>query len=128
MRVGMSRTDETLSLAAEQLAELGPVIGTTGDSAEKLEVANLVTVATLITHAAWLRTESRGCHFRRDHPERDEQWRVRIVQMRGTAPSLTSVGGHTMSWARSGGLPHSRGAVTTDAQTSPPDPGAPPTC
>ena len=42
-----------------------------------LELANLVTVGTLITHAAWLRTESRGCHSRLDFPERDdEHWRV----------------------------------------------------
>lgn len=39
-----------------------------------LESINLHTVATAIADAAQLRTESRGCHRRADHPETDPRW------------------------------------------------------
>jgi L-aspartate oxidase len=42
---------------------------------------NLLAVARLITRAALWRKESRGGHFRRDFPERDDaHWRVHSVQ------------------------------------------------
>ena len=57
-----------------------------------LELHNLTTVATLITHAAWLRTESRGCHSRVDFPERDDvHWRGRTVMRRGAAPHVVPI-------------------------------------
>ena len=60
----------------------------------ELELANLVTVGTLITHAAWLRTESRGCHSRIDFPERDDaDWRVRPSFRRGSAPRRKPITG-----------------------------------
>ena len=31
-------------------------------------------VSTLVASAAWLRTESRGCHRRSDFPETSPQW------------------------------------------------------
>jgi L-aspartate oxidase len=113
--VGMSRSDEGLARAAADLGLLDATVGDLGDSAAELELANLLTVGTLITHAAWLRTESRGCHFRRDYPQREEAWRMRIVQQRGQAPSHALVGGHMMLWAR---------ATTASATGSLPEPGA----
>ena len=38
------------------------------------EIANLLTVARLVTTAAALRTESRGAHFRRDFPHLSRHW------------------------------------------------------
>src|SRR5262249_21693777 len=35
-------------------------------------------LSTLIARAAWLRTESRGAHFRVDRPSTDSAWRGRI--------------------------------------------------
>ena len=102
-RVGMSRCDTGLGLAAEELGALCGLAAAAGESSAELEVANLATVGTLIAHAAWLRTESRGCHFRRDVPQRDEAWCVRIVQQRGEAPSRVAVAGHMMPWAASSG-------------------------
>jgi L-aspartate oxidase len=85
--VGMSRTDEGLAEAATVLDRLSCVVDATSANSHDLELANLTTVATLITHAAWLRTESRGCHSRIDFPQRDDShWRVRTVFRRGFAP------------------------------------------
>jgi succinate dehydrogenase/fumarate reductase flavoprotein subunit len=108
--VGMSRRHDGLALAATQLEALGAQVGVLNDSADELEVANLVTVGTLIAHSAWLRTESRGCHFRRDYPERDEAWRIRIMQRLGEAPSRAAVGGHMMTWPQQGGALDDSGA------------------
>ena len=39
------------------------------------ELTNMLTVSALLATAALLRTESRGTHFRTDHPERaDDRW------------------------------------------------------
>jgi L-aspartate oxidase len=38
------------------------------------EVANMLTVARLVTTAASIRTESRGAHFRRDIPRASKHW------------------------------------------------------
>ena len=99
--VGMSRSDEGLARAAADARRRSarptwrPAIRRPNSRSRTWS-----TVGTLIAHAAWLRTESRGCHFRRDFPERDdEHWRVRIVQQRGEAPVRIGVEGHTMRWA-----------------------------
>ena len=43
------------------------------------ETTNLHQVATALTQAAAQRTESRGGHFREDHPGPEDAWRVRLV-------------------------------------------------
>ena len=90
--VGMTRTDAGLAEAADVLAELSALVGSGSERQSDLELANLVTVATLIAHSAWLRIESRGCHSRLDFPERDDAtWRVRTVLRRGAQPALEPV-------------------------------------
>lgn len=49
------------------------------------EVQNLLTVGALITRAARWRDESRGTHYRVDHPEPDEAFRVHDVWQRGSS-------------------------------------------
>jgi L-aspartate oxidase len=91
-QVGMSRTDAGLSQAAGVFDELASLFEAESLAPWHLELENLATVATLITHAAWLRTESRGCHARLDFPERDdERWRRSTVLRRGALPRFESV-------------------------------------
>ena len=51
---------------------------------------NLLTAGFLVASAAYARTESRGAHYRLDHPERDDQhWKLRLTWQR---PSDSPVG------------------------------------
>jgi L-aspartate oxidase len=44
------------------------------------EASNLHAVATVLARVAQVRTETRGCHWREDHPDRDdEHWRGHLV-------------------------------------------------
>jgi succinate dehydrogenase/fumarate reductase flavoprotein subunit len=38
------------------------------------ELANLLGAARLVAQAAWVRTESRGAHYRSDIPWQDHHW------------------------------------------------------
>jgi L-aspartate oxidase len=57
------------------------------------ELQNMLTACGLIASAANVRTESRGAHFRLDHPERDDQrWRKHLIWQRPSeSPVLQSV-------------------------------------
>ena len=46
---------------------------------EDWETTNLITVARVLVEHARLREETRGSHWREDHPSTLEQWRVRLV-------------------------------------------------
>ncbi|WP_435742763.1 L-aspartate oxidase [Nocardioides sp. SYSU DS0663] len=70
-RVGVLRSAEGLAAAGAALADLA------GRPAELVDLAswettNLVTVATALAGAAARREETRGSHWREDHPERDD--------------------------------------------------------
>ncbi|MFP3921847.1 MAG: L-aspartate oxidase [Dichotomicrobium sp.] len=66
--VGMDRTRDGLLRALETLDEIDAGTAPGG------RLANAITTARLITVSALLRTESRGGHYRGDHPETDEAW------------------------------------------------------
>jgi L-aspartate oxidase len=51
---------------------------------QELELANLILSGRLVAEAAWLRRESRGAHFRADHPETSSAW-LRHQIFRGDA-------------------------------------------
>lgn len=96
--VGMTRTEGSLREAANVLEGLAGVLDVSLRRPEELEFQNMVTIATLITHAAWLRAESRGTHFRGDFPDRDdEHWLVHTVWRRGASPRMVPLGAGTWS-------------------------------
>lgn len=91
--VGVTRSSGSLAEAAYVLDALAALLGVSVRGAAPLELQNLVTVATLITHAAWVREESRGTHLREDFPGRDdEHWRGHLIWQRGAAPRFEPVG------------------------------------
>jgi L-aspartate oxidase len=81
---GAVRTGDGLERAAHSLAMLSPCIESASPDRDALESANMISVSLLMTHAAWLREESRGTHWRSDFPKRDDAtWRQHVVWRRG---------------------------------------------
>jgi L-aspartate oxidase len=89
---GVNRSEEGLARAGAVLDDLCGLLDATPRSPADLEIQNMVTLATLTTHAARYRTESRGAHWRDDYPARDDaHWRVHTVWRRGARPRLDAV-------------------------------------
>jgi L-aspartate oxidase len=85
---GVLRSADSLARAADRLerihAEAQEALHRDGKTAEPCvetwEVSNLCLVARVLVAAAGRRTETRGCHWREDRPERDDAlWRRHIV-------------------------------------------------
>ena len=75
--VGVRRIEQDMAEARDQLAfwasatqRLAP------NTIAAWELMNMLTVARLASFCALARTESRGAHFRHDHPAVDPAWRV----------------------------------------------------
>ena len=73
---GVVRTAGSLELARSALAIPA------GDTADVHEVRNLATNGAALVRSALARTESRGNHWRSDHPQVDDSLRVRLVHTR----------------------------------------------
>jgi L-aspartate oxidase len=82
---GVLRSAESLEAAAAELAAVEA--GTGEPCVEAWQATNLHTVATALVAGARLRAETRGCHWREDHPEPDDEWLGHVVT------SLASSGG-----------------------------------
>ncbi|MEM9516290.1 MAG: FAD-binding protein, partial [Actinomycetota bacterium] len=87
--VGVLRSDESLAAASGALGLLSRALsnddGAVPPSRRTWEGTNLLTVASAIVAAALVRTESRGCHRRTDHPEPLDEWRRHLdVQLDAT--------------------------------------------
>ncbi len=52
---------------------------------------NAILMAELIAKGAYLRTESRGGHYRVDFPQEDPTWRQRIIFQQGLPPKFTDL-------------------------------------
>ncbi|WP_369144906.1 L-aspartate oxidase [Streptomyces sp. R44] len=85
---GVLRSEASLREAAEALEALHSDAVAGGDDDSKAaepgvdswETTNLLCVARVLVAAALRREETRGCHWREDHPERDDaEWRKHLV-------------------------------------------------
>ncbi|MFD8147781.1 L-aspartate oxidase [Streptomyces sp. NPDC059708] len=84
---GVLRSAESLSEAAEALETLYTtalgeleIHGKTAEpGVDTWEATNLLCVARVLVAAAQRRAETRGCHWREDHPDRDDAWRRHLV-------------------------------------------------
>ena len=75
--VAALRTGDGLATAGHTLLDLaGRSAREPGPAA--WEATDLLTVASALTVAATMRTETRGCHWREDYPEPADQWLGRI--------------------------------------------------
>ncbi len=76
---GVLRSAASLAATAEVVGRVQDRVATADASPAAWEVRNLVDLARGLLHAASAREESRGAHTRSDHPELDEQLRLRLV-------------------------------------------------
>lgn len=83
--VGIIRNEQGLQTAQSIIKSIyNRFNDLTGFSLIKLEVANMLTVATLVIESALERKESRGAHFRSDFDKTDDQnWKRNIVKVLG---------------------------------------------
>src|SRR5690606_32799875 len=71
--VGLRRTGAGVADARERIDLWGrDLVRAALPTRQSHELANMLTVAALIARAAGERTESRGTHYRVDHPQRDD--------------------------------------------------------
>jgi L-aspartate oxidase len=85
-RVGVVRSGEGLAEAMAELERLTVDLGDPGPAA--FEVANLVQLGRAAADLAVRREESRGGHWRSDHPAPVEAWRVRQTLTRSPDGAL----------------------------------------
>ncbi len=104
---GVLRDEAGLIALSEELDRLRP--GPFAHDRADVELINSHTVAAAISAAARLRTESRGCHRRSDHPEQSEAWQ-RHLELR-----LTAAGFQQHQRHRSGGRGMTDRRAETDA-------------
>jgi L-aspartate oxidase len=69
-KVGVLREDGGLRAALDELRSIEP--GDAVPQTHSWETTNLLTIMGALALAAWMRTETRGSHWREDHPERDD--------------------------------------------------------
>jgi L-aspartate oxidase len=72
---GVVRTHDSLTEALDGLA----MPAADDATAAAAEATNLATVAAALIASAQRRNESRGAHWRADHPEQDESLRLRLI-------------------------------------------------
>ncbi|HUU89796.1 MAG TPA: L-aspartate oxidase [Phycisphaerae bacterium] len=86
--VGIVRNEEDLT-EADALIEFWQsyVLDKVFDRPSGWELQNTLTIGRLMAHAAALRTETRGVHYRSDYPERDDaRWAKHILTARDAEP------------------------------------------
>jgi L-aspartate oxidase len=84
-RVGVVRSGTGLAEATAELDRLAADLEPHGPESagpERFEVANLVQLGWAVAELAMRREESRGGHWRSDHPEPVEAWRIRQTLVR----------------------------------------------
>lgn len=73
--VGINRCGESLTRTMKKLMDIKADFGTYHPEKRYHETLNILLNARMITDSALRRLESRGCHYRSDHPKKKEELR-----------------------------------------------------
>jgi L-aspartate oxidase len=84
---GVLRSGTSLTATAGELSRLAGQRATPRNAA--WEATNLLTVASALVLSAHTRRETRGCHWREDHPVAEDEWRGHLLDGVGTDGRLT---------------------------------------
>ncbi|MBP2704285.1 L-aspartate oxidase [Microbispora sp. RL4-1S] len=118
---GVLRGDRSLAAVARALTDARWTPVAVEPCTESWEATNLLTVASALVAAAAERTETRGSHWREDHPERDdERWSLHI-DIALTSEGLVMRHEAHESGALPGELPAALRAELTEAGLDPDD-------
>jgi L-aspartate oxidase len=74
---GVLRSAGSLTATAAELSRLAGLRATPRNAA--WEATNLLTVASALVASAATRRETRGCHWREDHPVAEDEWRGHLL-------------------------------------------------
>ena len=74
---GVLRSADSLATTAKELTQLGG--GRSAPDNASWESTNLLTVASALVASAATRLETRGCHWREDHPDAVDEWRGHLL-------------------------------------------------
>jgi succinate dehydrogenase/fumarate reductase flavoprotein subunit len=102
-RAGLEQARERLEDLRERLAAVAVPGGPAANPAwqETLDLANQLTVARVIVASALAREESRGAHYRADHPEQDDaRWLRVAVARRGDDDDAVELGWQPVEFTR----------------------------
>jgi L-aspartate oxidase len=79
-KVGIIRNSSDLKKARQKISEWEFILKSELNTTDDFELANLIILAGLITNSALQREESRGAHYRKDFPDRDDiNWKKHII-------------------------------------------------
>jgi L-aspartate oxidase len=79
-KVGIIRNSSDLKKARQKIIKWKFIFKSELKTSRDFELANLIILAEMITNSALQREESRGAHFRKDFPDRDDiNWKKHIV-------------------------------------------------
>ncbi|GIF11194.1 L-aspartate oxidase [Actinoplanes teichomyceticus] len=84
---GVLRSADSLETATKELSRLAESRATPNTAA--WEATNLLTVATALVASARTRRETRGCHWREDHPNAADEWRGHLLDAVGADGMMT---------------------------------------
>jgi succinate dehydrogenase / fumarate reductase flavoprotein subunit len=92
-RAGIVRDERGLREALREISELRGLLGDVGASDPRemlvaLETPMALDAAEMIARAALERRESRGAHFRSDHPAQEEAWYRIVILERGAGGEM----------------------------------------
>ncbi|HEX2773665.1 MAG TPA: L-aspartate oxidase [Micromonosporaceae bacterium] len=91
---GVLRSAHSLAGTGAELTRLGERRGSARTAS--WEATNLLTVAVVLVAAGYARQETRGCHWREDHPDASPEWLGHLVA------SLTPTGAVRLAWEELG--------------------------
>jgi len=79
-KVGIIRNSSGLKKALQKINQWEFIFKSELKTAEDFELVNLITLANLVASSALQREESRGAHYRKDFPDRDDiNWKKHII-------------------------------------------------